>query len=399
MYGPAASDFDTSYSDGKPYASNHLEGPYGGGRRGGNVPPGRRVGLLEQPLRVVHVGPDLLRGGAEQWLLDLLRFLDPRRVRIVRHVVPQATEVDPSYVADLPIPVEIGEGESLRRAARTCDVLLTWGVGLNRHLADCRPKLCIVVAHGEGEWTRVRLEDSNQVLDHVVAVSWAVKQRVCAAYPTTVIYNGVDAGRLACSRSRQEVRASLGFGPNDFVLGYVGRFAGEKRVPVIVEAVAQLPPRFKALLIGWGRQRVPLMEMANDLIPCRYAFVTAHKNLGDYYQAMDAVCLVSDQEGFPLVMLEAMLCSRPLIVTPVGCVPEVVRDRVNGVIVAGDPTSVAKAAELLDRHPRWAEGLAAEGKAFAERYGHARRMARDYEVLLQGLWRAKFGSASPLLPS
>jgi glycosyltransferase involved in cell wall biosynthesis len=133
------------------------------------------------------------------------------------------------------------------------------------------------------------------------------------------------------------------------------------------------------------------MEQANARIPGRYAFVTAHDYLGDYYHAMDAVCLVSEQEGFPLVLLEAMMCGRPLIVTAVGCVPEVIRDRVNGVVVAGDPDSIRAAAELLWQHPQWARGLAAEGRAFAEQVGHARRMAREYEDLLHGLWRSKYG--------
>jgi glycosyltransferase involved in cell wall biosynthesis len=164
-------------------------------------------------------------------------------------------------------------------------------------------------------------------------------------------------------------------------------------VHAIIEAVARLPARFKALLVGWGRERPALMELANARIPGRYAFITAWDYLGDYYHAMDAVCLVSDQEGFPLVMLEAMMCGRPLIVTAVGCVPEVVRDRVNGLVVAGDPASISAAAELLDRHPRWAQGIGAEGKAFADSVGHARRMAREYEDLLHGLWQAKHGAS------
>ena len=37
--------------------------------------------------------------------------------------------------------------------------------------------------------------------------------------------------------------------------------------------------------------------------------------IGDYYAAMDALCLPSSEEGFALVILEAMLCGRPVIAT------------------------------------------------------------------------------------
>jgi glycosyltransferase involved in cell wall biosynthesis len=356
--------------------------------------PATRQAAPAQPLRAIHVGPALLRGGAEQWLIELTRFLDPRRVQLLRTVVVRPELVDPAFVADVRIPVEVGARDAVRRAAQECDVLLGWGLSLNDWLGDGRPPLCVYLAHGEGQWTRTFLHGSDRAVDHVVAVSQAVKERACAGFPTTVIFNGVDSARLGRTRSRQAVREALGFGPGDFVLGFVGRFAGEKRAAAVLDAVAGLPPAYKALLVGWGAERGPLLERANDAIPGRYAFVTAWNYLGDYYQAMDAVCLVSAEEGFSLVLLEAMMCGRPLIVTAVGCVPEVVHDRVNGVVVSGTPDSIAAAAELLRRHPEWARGVAAEGRAFAEQHGHAMRMARDYENLLHRLWAEKHGNGA-----
>jgi len=351
--------------------------------------PGASAG---RPLRVIHVGPNLYRAGAEQWLIDLSRFLDPRRLQIVRNVVTNVSWADPAFIADMRIPVEIGQAESVHRAARECDVLLSWGVGLNHWLSEERPPLCVVVAHTEAAWSRGQLAECSKVFDHVIAVSESVKDAVCQGYPTTVIANGADAARVAASRPAHVVRQAHGFAPDDFVLGFVGRFAPEKRVGVLLEAVARLPRRFKALLVGWGPQRQTLMDMANALVPGRYAFALAREYLGDYYQSMDAVCLVSESEGFSLAMLEAMMCARPLILTAVGSVPSVIKDRVNGVIVPGDPASISGAAELLDRHPRWARALGAEAKAYADEFGHARRMARQYENLMHSLWCTKFGN-------
>jgi UDP-glucose:(heptosyl)LPS alpha-1,3-glucosyltransferase len=330
-----------------------------------------------------------LRGGAEQWLVDLLRFLDRHKIRFLRAIVTHPDRLDSDLAADLPIPVEIGQADSVRRAAGECDILLSWGVGLNEWLKECRPPLHVLLAHSDSEWTRCNLRTCDRVIDHVIAVSEAVKKRTCEGFPTTVIPNGVDSARLARSRSRDAVRSSLNFQPSDFVLGYVGRFSAEKRVPLLVDAMALLPPRFKLLLVGWGAQGPRLLEQANACIPGRYALVSAWNYLGDYYQAMDAFCLVSEMEGCSLALIEAMMCGRPIIVTPVGCVPEMVEDRINGLVVSADPASISAAAARLERHPEWARGVAAEGNRFAERYGHAHRMAREYENLLYRLWHER----------
>lgn len=341
------------------------------------------------PLRAISVGPCLVRGGAEQWLIYLTRFIRAERLQLVRTVVTRPDLVDPAFVAEVPIPVEIGGAEAVRRAARECDVLLCWGLALDELLLDCRPPVCVFVAHGEGDWTRMLLGQSKRVVDHVVAVSQRVQHRVCTGFPTTVIYNGVDTQRLSQTRCREDMRRGLGFDRDDFVLGYVGRFSGEKGVKRLVEAAGRLPKNFKVLLVGWGAERPALLDQANDQIPGRYVFARADSYLGDYYQCMDAFCLPSHEEGCSLALLEALLCGRPVIVSAVGAAPELVQDRIQGLVVPGDPESLCRAAQLLHDHPRWAAGLAAEGQALGRRVGFAQRMAREYEELLDRLWQER----------
>lgn len=350
----------------------------------------------DKALRVIHVGPSMVRAGIEQWLKGLSGSMDPGRVKLVRCIATQPGYLDPAVAAELGVPVTEGREEEVRQAARECDILLCWGpTELGGWLADGRPKLCVFVAHGEAGWTRRMLEGCRPVVDHVVAVSRRVVQGACEGFPTTVIPNGVDTAHLARTSSRSETRRRLGFGPDDFVLGYVGRFSPEKRAHVLIEAVAKLPHRFKALLVGWGPLKGELLETANRLIPGRFAFETANGPVGDYYQAMDALTLVSEEEGFGLVVLEAMLCGRPVIAREVGCVPDLIQDRVSGLIVPGTPNSVRDAAMLLHDHPAWARGLAEEGRALADERGHARAMARRYEDLLLRLWAEKTAAKGP----
>ncbi len=344
------------------------------------------------PLRVVHVGPCFVRGGAEQQTIDLARFLNPNRVKIEKCIVSSPELFDPRVAADMPAPVEIADAEGVRRAAKQCDVMLCWGLDMDSLLNGCRPGLCVFVAHGESDWTRKFLEGRNRAVDHVVAVSHRVQKKVCNGSESSVILNGIDTTRLGRTQSRQDARKSLGFTDEDFVLGYVGRFSPEKRPELVIEAAARLPAHFKVLLVGWGPMRGQLMDMANAMIPGRFAFARMDQHLGDYYQVLDTLCLLSESEGFAMVILEAMMCERPVIATPVGCVPEVVIDRVNGIIVERNVASVCKAAQLLHRHPNWARAIAREGKTFVDQHGHARRMAYEYENLFERLWAQKHGS-------
>ena len=83
------------------------------------------------------------------------------------------------------------------------------------------------------------------------------------------------------------------------------------------------------------------------------------------------------------------MCGRPVIATRVGCVPEIIRDRVNGIVVPDEVDAVCRAALELSQHPHWARGLAEEGRAYALRHGHALQMAGKYETTLESLWLEK----------
>ena len=339
----------------------------------------------EPPLRVIHVGQHMVRAGIEMWLKALLKFANPDRLRFQRCIVT-STFNDPQVIREMPVPVEIGGAASVRRAAQDCDVMLVSGPGeLPGWLGDVRPPLCVFVAHGDGIWTRRILQQCAPVIDHVVAVSRRVQSEVCQGLPSTVIYNGIDPAHLSRSDGRDNIRARFGFAPEDFVLGSVMRLSTEKRPELLVEAIARLPRRFKLLLVGWGALQHKLHDLANRIAPARCVITPAGGHLGDYYGAFDAFCLPSETEGFGLATLEAMYCGVPVVTTESGFAPELLLDRVHYMLCSGNADSIADSIKTLAEHRQWAAGLAAEGRAAAERFGFANTMCRQYESLLSRL--------------
>lgn len=341
-----------------------------------------------RPLNVVHIGPHLQLGGAEQWLLDLAGSLDPSVMRISRHVAVNAATIDVEYVtrlAEANISVEVGGPRAVQAAARDADILLSWGIQLDRYLGDAPRPLSVQVVHGDGPWNRFFLEGSRRTVDHFIAVSHRVRHRVCVDVPATVIYNGIDDRRLVRSRDRDETRRSLGFFRSDLVVAFCGRLAAEKRVDSIIEAIGCLPPRVKLLVIGSGHLESSLRQLADKHLPGRAIFTSSNGGMGDLYAAADIFCLASNQEGCSLAMLEAMLSGLAVVSTPVGCAAEVIEDMVTGLLFDGSPRDLTRALGLLTERDDWRMSLADDGRRLVERFAGARRMARDYQQLLRGL--------------
>ena len=66
-----------------------------------------------------------------------------------------------------------------------------------------------------------------------------------------------------------------------------------------------------------------------------------------WYGAADCVCLSSDSEGCPNVLLEALACGTPVVSRKVGGAAEIIRTHTLGILVETDrPRAFANAVEL-----------------------------------------------------
>ena len=157
-----------------------------------------------------------------------------------------------------------------------------------------------------------------------------------------------------------------------------GRLEEQKGHAVLLDALAELRRRgldFTLAVAGDGALRADLEKRARELdLGGRVCFLGALDDVGPLLAAADAVAMPSLWEGMPLVLLEAMVRSRPVVASSVGGVPEVIEDGVHGVLVPpGDPLALAGELERFHRKTERAVRL---GRAGGE------RVRRDY------LWQA-----------
>jgi glycosyltransferase involved in cell wall biosynthesis len=212
----------------------------------------------------------------------------------------------------------------------------------------------------------------------VVAVSSEIKDTLIRAGAradrVTVILNSIDPETFRRSSARREaVRAELGFGPSDVVIGAVGRLERQKRFDVLLEAFARIAvrdPAARLVVVGDGSLRADLEVHVARLALTGACRILGHRNdIADLHNAFDLFVQSSEYEGTPNAVLEAMAMETPIVATDVGGTRELAEHDVHALIVPRpDPGLLADAIEraLADPDGRRARAAAARRRVETE---------------------------------
>lgn len=133
-----------------------------------------------------------------------------------------------------------------------------------------------------------------------------------------VLKNGVDLERFRFSPEiRRKMRGQLGIGPDDYVIGHVGRFSFEKNQGFIIDLMKDIRDQgisAKAILVGNGETFEQIQKQAAGYgLTENVLFIGNVSNVQDYLQAMDTFVFPSRYEGFPIVGVEAQANGLPVI--------------------------------------------------------------------------------------
>ncbi|MFJ4004235.1 glycosyltransferase [Streptomyces sp. NPDC090023] len=145
---------------------------------------------------------------------------------------------------------------------------------------------------------------------------WGVPEPRIAVVP-----NGIDLAPFRFDPERRKrVRAQLGIPDDAFVIGGIGRLTPGKRFDVLIDALAQLPPDCRLLLVGGGPEEGALRRAAAGL-SARVVFTGEVPGLPDGSQgpdlpaltsAMDVLAAPSPEEAFGLAVVEALAAGLPV---------------------------------------------------------------------------------------
>lgn len=139
-----------------------------------------------------------------------------------------------------------------------------------------------------------------------------------------VIPNGFEVVQEDHHAGGEAFRRELGWGPENVVVGSLGRFHPVKDYDNFInacEALSPVMPHVRFLLVGTNldRNNIRLMDrLTGTGYVDRFALLGQRKDVTHCLSAMDMLCLHSRTEGFPNVVGEAMAAGVPCISTDVG---------------------------------------------------------------------------------
>jgi glycosyltransferase involved in cell wall biosynthesis len=167
---------------------------------------------------------------------------------------------------------------------------------------------------------------------------------------TTVVYNGFEPKIYqTCEPDVKQLQHKLEI-EGQFVVGHFSRLAPWKGQHILIDALAKCPPNVTAILVGdalFGEQDYVQklhQQIAALGLEKRIKFLGFRSDIPQLMAACNLVVHTSTApEPFGRVIVEAMLCGKPVIAAKAGGAIELVEHGINGFLVTpGEPQELAQ---------------------------------------------------------
>lgn len=201
-----------------------------------------------------------------------------------------------------------------------------------------------------------RIKYRTRMLDRIVAISENVRRVLLAdgipPEKITVIRSGIDIHRFDEARPDPGLRASLGMGEGDVLVGTAAAMVGHKDYPNLLRAAEMVvagEPGVHFAAAGTGPMEGRIHRLAEDLdLEGRFHFLGRREDMGGFLRSLDVFVLASRMEGLGTATLEAMSVGLPVVGTDAGGIPEIIEDGVCGLVVPREnPADLARAIRRL----------------------------------------------------
>lgn len=181
-------------------------------------------------------------------------------------------------------------------------------------------------------------------LDQIISISPDVTKSFCSVYPTLkdkiIEIENILSPSFIKSRanalSPDEIRAELRLKEDDFFLLTIGRFCPPKKmeeIPIICRLLRKKGLNLKWYIIGFGNETSIKDSIRNEDMQDFVIILGKRSNPYPYIAACDVYVQPSRYEGKSIVVIEAQILGKPVIVTNYPTAPSQVRDGIDGFIV------------------------------------------------------------------
>lgn len=228
-----------------------------------------------------------------------------------------------------------------------------------------------------------RVKYSN--VDRIMAISERVKQVLVAdglpEEKIDVVYSGVDIERFQNVEGHYLI-SELGLNRDKLIIGNIAALAWHKDQRTLLEAariVVDEFPQVTFLIVGEGplRREIEILIKKFDLEE-EVKLFGFRQDIPEILSILHLFVLSSSWEGLGTSLLDAFASRVPVVATNVGGIPEIVKDRVNGILVPpGNPGALAKAIISLLKNRDLAGQMAKEGFRLVKEKFNVERMVEE----------------------
>jgi len=238
------------------------------------------------------------------------------------------------------------------------------------------------------------------------------KYRIAPAEKIVAIPYGFDLQRfLNVDGSTGVIRQRLSIGPQQALVGWIGRLTPIKAPELLIDAAETLQsdPDTSFVIVGDGELREACEGLISKSgLEGRVTITGWMKNLESVYADLDMVVLTSINEGSPMALLEAMASGKAFIATDVGGVRDMMAGSAidkdgmkifdNGILVSRDSRLLARAIEFLAHNPQLRAAMGANGRRLASARYSMHRLTENLDSLYTRLALSK-GEFTLAVPS
>jgi len=207
-----------------------------------------------------------------------------------------------------------------------------------------------------------------------------------------IIPNGIDLKRFS-GPERGNMRRKLGLS-DEFAVMSVGRLEWRKGFEFLLKATKILGEKLgdtRLFVVGGGNLEESLEKMKENLgLKEKVIFLGAvsREKIPSYLSACDCFILSSVEEGFGIVILEAMAAGLPVVATKVGGILDIIKDGENGVLVdSKSPEQIAEAVLKIHSDKSFANGLVEKARVGLQRYDWD-KIAEEVDLIYkESIWK------------